>query len=132
MRLLSSASTRPLPMSPHLYLPPKRRWWPLFACLGAAGVCALALFGSSEQPDATGLRQTPLVHSFFKFRGFAGMSRHSKPAIAQSFSEGTRVPDAPALPDTAIENTPRRSDMAVKNVQTGPALAQMRTDIAEA
>jgi hypothetical protein len=40
MRPLTTSSGRPVTLSPYLYglySPPKQRWWPLFAWLGAGG-----------------------------------------------------------------------------------------------
>jgi hypothetical protein len=133
MRQLSAASARPIPVSPYLYIPPKRRWWPLFACLGAGGVCALALLGSSQQHEGTGSTQKPLVYLFAKSDGLAPASRRSKPSIARSPSEGVRAPEAPAVPDTVADDPPtERPETAMVNVQASSAPSATRTAMAEA
>jgi hypothetical protein len=96
MRQLSAAATRPPSLSPHLYVALKRRWWPLFACLGAAGTCALALFGSSQQPTGTGSQQKPLAYSVARPDGSARTRRPVKPAGEHGPSESThRLPTVP-------------------------------------
>jgi hypothetical protein len=69
MRPLTISSRRPVTLSPYLYglySPPKQRWWPLFAYLGAGGVCVLALLGPSQQPDGARSTQRPLVYSVIR------------------------------------------------------------------
>ena len=96
MRQMSAAATRPLSLSPYLYVPSKRRWWPLFACLGAAGICTLALFGSSQQPTGTGSQQKPLAYSVARLDGSARTRRPVKPAGAHGPSESThQLPPVP-------------------------------------
>jgi hypothetical protein len=69
MRPLTTSSRKPVTLSPYLYglySPPKQRWWPLFACLGAGGVCVLALLGPSQQSDGARSTQRPLVYSVIR------------------------------------------------------------------
>ena len=51
-----------VPVSPYLYIPPKRRWWPFLAAFGAGGACALALFGSQPQSDGAGAKHQPTAY----------------------------------------------------------------------
>ena len=123
MRRVSAASTTPLPLSPYLYLPPKRRWWPLLTCLWAAGVCALALFGSSQRPEGTGSEGKPFAHLFVRANELAPANRPVKPAVARGPSESAQVPDVAAIPNTAGD------DLLVANIKTA-ATTKTRTRVA--
>lgn len=112
MYRLSAASPRPPPVC--LYLPPKRRWWPLLACLWAAGVCALALFGSSQQPEGTASQGKPLAHLFVTANELAPANR-PVPAVARGSSESAHAPEVRAVPDIAGDDPP------VANVKTSSA-----------
>ena len=48
------------PVSPYLYVPPKRRWWPTLLAFAAGGVCVLALLGPSQKASVE-KTQRPLV-----------------------------------------------------------------------
>jgi hypothetical protein len=96
MRQLSAVAKTPSSLSPYLYVPSKRRWWPLFVCLGAAGIFALALFGSSQQPTGAGSQQRPLAYSVVRPDGSTRTRRPVKPAGAHGPSETThQLPPVP-------------------------------------
>jgi hypothetical protein len=89
MRGLSTSSTRPNALSPHLYgrySAPKQRWWPLFACLGAGGMLGLALL--PQPPDGAQLTERPLVYSAVG----SGVLVAPKPVV----KELAQVPPVPA------------------------------------
>jgi hypothetical protein len=113
MHRLSAASPRPLPVC--LHLRPKRRWWPLFAGFWAAGVCALALFGSSQQPEGTASQGKPLSHLFVTANELTPANRPVKPAVARGLSESAHAPEVLAVPDIAGD------DPLVANIKTSSA-----------
>jgi hypothetical protein len=96
MRQLSAATIRSVPASPYHYVPQKRRWWPLFAGLGAAGVSALVLLGPSQQPVE--VQQRPLVHQFARSDGLSPMTARAKARAARAHELVTPAGvDAPAV-----------------------------------
>jgi hypothetical protein len=107
MRGLSTPSTRPNALSPYLYgrySPPKQRWWPLFACLGAGGMLALALL--PQPPKGAQPTQRPLVHSAVG----SGVLAAAKPAV-KDLAQGPRIPDEAtddSTPVRAAEAAPTR------------------------
>ena len=133
MRRVSAASTTPLPVSPHLYLPPKRRWWPLFAWLWAAGICGLALFGSSQQLEGTGSQGKPLAHlfvrsNFVRSNELAPANRPVKPAVARGPSQSTHAPEVGAVQNIAGDDLPVVNIKTVSTTKTRmPVAAPART-----
>jgi len=97
MRQLSAATTRFVPVSAYHYVPAKRRWWPLFAGLGAAGISALVLLGPSPQQSEPA-QQKPLVHQFARSDGLSPMTARAKARAARAHEvAGPSVGDGPAV-----------------------------------
>jgi hypothetical protein len=96
MRQASAATVRSVPVSAYHYVPAKRRWWPFFAGLGAAGVCALVLLGPSQQPVESQPR--PLVHQFARSDGLSPMTARAKARVARAHESATAGgSDAPTV-----------------------------------
>ena len=68
MRALSTSSRRA-----------KKRWWPLFALLGAGGACVLAMLPSTQQSDDARSTQKPFVYSVIG----SGALANAKPAVKE-------------------------------------------------
>jgi hypothetical protein len=131
MRQLSAATIRSVPASPYHYVPQKRRWWPLFAGLGAAGVSALVLLGPSQQPVE--VQQRPLVHQFARSDGLSPMTARAKARAARA-AHGSEVPagvDAPAVDLFAMRLADTQAGSAVPATPAETAQApQVRSNAA--
>jgi hypothetical protein len=103
IRRLPASTARPTALSPYLYghySPPKQRWWPLFACLGAGGVLALALL--PQQPDGVRSTEKPVVYTVTGSNALVTM----RPALEEhAGAVADRPADVPTLarPETAID-----------------------------
>ena len=96
-------------VSPYLYLPPKRRWWPTLLAFAAGGVCVLALLGPSPKPGnmaAPQKAERPLV---FQVRpGDAIVAKDLASPPPATAAENAEVHPAPA----ASSGEPLRSEPA--------------------
>jgi hypothetical protein len=102
MRALFASFGRQVTLSPYRYSrysPTKQRWWPLFAWLGAGGVCVLALL-PSRQSDGARSTQKPLVYSVI---GSGGLVT-AKPAVKE--------PAPPAVLNEPADDPPAASAAA--------------------
>jgi hypothetical protein len=97
MRVLSTPSTA---YRYGLYSPQKRRWWPLFAWLGAGGVCVLALL-PPQQSDGARSTQKPLVYSVIRPNALVT----AKPPVKEPA-------DAPTVLDEPADDPPVASAAA--------------------
>ena len=82
MRALSTSSRGPVTLLPYRYghyRPAKKRWWPLFALLGAVGACVLAMLPTPQQSDDARSTQKPLVYSVIG----SGALANAKPAVKE-------------------------------------------------
>ena len=82
MRALSTSSRGPVTLSPYRYghySPAKKRWWPLFALLGAGGACVLALLPAPQQSDDARSTQKSFVYSVIG----SGALANAKPAVKE-------------------------------------------------
>jgi hypothetical protein len=95
----------------------------LLACFWAAGVCALALFGSSQQLEGTGSPGKPLAHLFVRANELAPANRPVKPAVALGLSKSAQAPEVAPVPNTAGD------DLPVANIKTA-ATTKTRTRVA--
>ena len=57
----------------------RKRWWPLFALLGAGGACVLALLPQPQQSEHARSTQKPLVYSVIG----SGALANAKPAVKE-------------------------------------------------
>jgi hypothetical protein len=100
--------SKPIALSPYLYgsyRPPKQRWWPLFACLGAGGVFVLSLLGPPQQSDGANSTRQPLVYS---------VTRSQLVTVRPAVEERAR---APAVVDKPADNpTTASPEIAIANV----------------
>jgi hypothetical protein len=105
MRGLSTSSTRPNALSPYLYgrySPPKQRWRPLFACLGAGGdFRACAATAATRRSPVNG---KPVVYTVIGSNALVTM----RPAVEERAHAGAvadKPADVPTLarPETAID-----------------------------
>ena len=102
MRALSISSRSPVTLSPYRYghySPAKKRWWPLFAVLGAGGACVLALLPPPQQSDDARSTQKPLVYSVI---GSAALA-NAKPAVKEPAP-------APVILKEPVDDPPVASD----------------------
>jgi hypothetical protein len=127
VRLQSATSIRSIPISPYLYAPPRRRWWPLLAVIAVAGFGALMLFGASQPTAAPD--QKPLVHTFARTDGLAPLARH-RPRVVKAGPDAPSVPDGPPVDLAAM-----RAEMAAADEKARAAAApaeQVKTAAAPA
>jgi hypothetical protein len=117
VRSQSATSIRSIPISPYLYAPPRRRWWPLLAGIGAAGFGALMLLGAWQPTAAPD--QKPLVHTFARTDGLAPLARH-RPRVVRAGPDAPSVPDGPPV------------DLAAMRAETEAAAAKARGSAAPA
>ena len=81
LRALSTSSRGPVTLLPYRYghyRPAKKRWWPLFALLGAGGACVLALLPTPQQSDDRSTQKS-LVYSVIG----SGALANAKPAVKE-------------------------------------------------
>jgi hypothetical protein len=98
----STSSRRPVTLSPYRYghySPARKRWWPLFALLGAVGACVLALLPSPQQSDDARSTQKPLVYSVIG----SGALANAKPVVKE-------LTPAPVILKESVDDPPVASD----------------------
>ena len=81
LRALSTSSRGPVTLLPYRYghyRPAKKRWWPLFALLGAGGACVLALLPTPQQSDDRSTQKS-LVYSVIG----SGALANANPAVKE-------------------------------------------------
>jgi hypothetical protein len=119
-------------VSPYLYVPPKRRWWPTLLAFAVGGACALALLGPSQKPAGvagTEKPERPLVLQVRPGDAVSARDLASPPAVAiESSSEqqaqstasageshGSLPPGTPQQPSAADAGAPASAMASVEN-----------------
>jgi hypothetical protein len=129
VRSQSATSIRSIPISPYLYAPPRRRWWPLLAGIGAAGFTALMLLGASQPTAAPD--QKPLVHTFARTDGLAPLARH-RPRVVRAGPDAPSVPDGPPVDLAAMRAETEAAATKARGSATPADTAQVKTAAAPA
>ena len=119
MRALSTSSRGPVTLLPYRYghyRPAKKRWWPLFALLGALGACVLAMLPTPQQSDDARSTQKPLVYSVIG----SGALANANPAVKEPAPAPVILnepADDPPLARDATAPTKKRES----GIRPGPA-----------
>jgi hypothetical protein len=114
MGLLFPSFDGPTRMSPYVYMPRKRRWWPLAAALGAGVGCVILVLGpwkhlESAAPVATSATLEPQTVPRV-VEATPQTPRQTAAPVATTSAEPEPTPTPRARPATVNAPTPKASD----------------------
>ncbi len=95
-------------VSPYLYVPPKRRWWPTLLAFAAGGICVLALLGPSHKPGVAipQKAQRPLVFQVRPGDAVAAKDLASPPPAAAAENAGETHAKSAATSNETLPSEP--------------------------
>ncbi len=94
-------------VSPYLYVPPKRRWWPTLLAFAAGGICVLALLGPSQKSGVAvpEKAQRPLVFQVRPGDAVAAKDLASPPPAVAADNAGEVHAKSPTSNETLSAET---------------------------